>query len=194
MEANSLFPGDEPAPGRLALVRGFRTNAVAGLRSGRTKGPALLIDARGARVQRSAQDGLHDVRRGDPRFREAGRDAWGAGDGLREHRSRMGLTCPIPETKLAAPIRPFPARLAGRPRHAVSSVPAGQPDPREALSRLRRPPRARLWRLWRRPACHHALAGRPASPAIRAAPNRSYVRAVRRYAPMEHCHPKEARR
>ena len=42
--------------------------------------------------------------------------------------------------------------------------------------------------------CRHALAGRPASPAIRAAPNRSYVRAVRRYAPMEHCHPKEARR
>ena len=76
-EANSLLPWDEPAPGRLALVPGFRTNAVAGVRSGRTKGPALLIDARGARVQRSAQDGVHDVRRGDRSFRKAGRDAWG---------------------------------------------------------------------------------------------------------------------
>ena len=64
------------------------------------------------------------------------------GDGFGEHGSRTGLTCPIPETKLAAPVRPFPARLAGRPRYAVSSVPAGQPDPREALSRLRRPSRS----------------------------------------------------
>jgi class 3 adenylate cyclase/tetratricopeptide (TPR) repeat protein len=61
---------------------------------------------------------------------------------------------------------------ASRHGHDVSPVPARQPDSRPVLPRLRRPPRARLRRLWRRTTrgrplllqCGQAVAGSAAAP------------------------------
>src|SRR6266545_2287384 len=70
------------------------------------------------------------------------------------------LTPPSRQTTLVAPVRPFPARLAGRPRHAVSSVPAEQPVARHVLPEVR----------WARQTLRHGrrirgvVSGTPAEP------------------------------
>ena len=83
---------------------------------------------------------------------------------------RLASLCPF---GLKAGVRAIreEARLHG---HDVSPVPARQPDSRPVLPRLRRPPHARLRRLWRR-----TTRGRPLLPPVRPGRRREHAATVR---------------